>query len=54
MTAQEVAGWFTGRCPDGWFVEAPEVCADREEIVVVGTVADVESGAEAGRVKRFR
>jgi hypothetical protein len=50
----EIAGWFTGRCPDGWFVEAPEVTVDREEILVVGRVAEPEAGAELGRAKRFR
>jgi hypothetical protein len=32
----EVQSWFVGRLPDGWFVEAPVVSADREEILVVG------------------
>jgi hypothetical protein len=50
----EIAGWFTGRCPDGWFVESPEVTVDREEILVIGRVADPEPGAELGRAKRFR
>src|SRR5215212_10288887 len=51
----EVAGWFAGRCPDGWFTEAPEVTVDREEVLVVGRVAAPgDSGAELGRAKRFR
>jgi hypothetical protein len=53
--------------PDGWFVAAPEVTVDREEIVVVGELpplegefADTEAGradraaAAAGRISRFR
>jgi len=45
----EVQAWFVGRMPDGWFVEAPSVRADREEIVVVGRLATPEiSGAAAG------
>jgi hypothetical protein len=32
----EVQAWFVGRLPDAWFVEAPTVLADREEIVVLG------------------
>ena len=52
--ADEIAGWFAGRLPDGWFVEPPEVTVDREEIVVVGRLEAPEAGAELGRVKRFR
>ena len=36
--AEEVRGWFTGRLPDGWFTEHPDVIVDREEITVVGTL----------------
>ena len=35
----EVQAWFVGRLPDGWFVEAPTVLADREEILVLGRLA---------------
>ena len=35
---QEIQQWFVGRLPDGWFTGAPEVLADREEILVVGTL----------------
>jgi hypothetical protein len=57
-------GWFTGRLPAGWFTTAPAIQADREEITVVGTLADPETEAEAsdaeraaaaeGRMRRFR
>jgi len=50
----EIAGWFAGRLPDGWFTEAPEVIVDREEITVIGTIPPVEETAVVGRVKRFR
>ena len=56
----EVQGWLVGRVPDGWYVEAPEVTVDREEIVVVGRLAPPEGdagdarAAQAGRIKRFR
>jgi hypothetical protein len=50
----EISGWFAGRVPDDWFTDAPDVCIDREEILVVGRVAVPEPGAELGRVKRFR
>lgn len=39
---QELQGWFSGRLPDDWFVGPPEVSADREEILVVGTLSDPE------------
>ncbi|MGZ4681126.1 MAG: hypothetical protein ACXWCM_05340 [Acidimicrobiales bacterium] len=44
----EVQAWFVGRMPDGWFVEAPSVSADREEIVVVGRLAEPDLTADAG------
>ena len=60
----EAAAWFTGRLPDDWFIGPPEVAADRDEVVVVGELEDVElaSGAteaqleeaRLGRIKRFR
>src|SRR4051794_22860973 len=46
-TLAEVRAWFVGRVPDGWFVEAPEVSADREEILVVGQLADPPTGEDA-------
>src|SRR5690348_10175230 len=56
----EVAGWFAGRLPDDWFTGAPEITVDRDEIVVVGPLAEPEAGegdaaaARAGRISRFR
>ncbi len=60
--ADDAAGWFAGRLPDGWFVGPPEVSVDRDEILVVGTLPAVEvegdaaavTAAEAGRASRFR
>ncbi len=58
-----VAEWFAGRLPDDWFDGAPEVVVDREEVIVVGTLAapaaegeaaDSGSQWEAGRISRFR
>jgi hypothetical protein len=43
---EQVRGWFTGRLPDEWFVGAPEVLVDREEITVIGHLAS--PGAPAG------
>ena len=56
----EVAGWFAGRLPDGWFTGPAELTIDRDEITVVGTLAEPEAGegdpaaARAGRIARFR
>lgn len=60
----EIGGWFAGRLPDGWFESAPQVEADREEVLVVGTLPDVDLGADASeealaaaraaRIDRFR
>src|SRR5690606_5612994 len=43
----EVTAWFGGRLPDTWFTGSPEVTADREEILVVGTLPEPEIGADA-------
>ena len=63
-TPDELAGWFAGRLPDDWFAGAPDVSIDREEILVVGEIADVDLGPDAtdaaraaartSRVERFR
>jgi hypothetical protein len=59
--ASGAAEWFAGRLPDDWFDGDPTVIVDREEITVVGKLADPEkSGQEEsaaraeGRVSRFR
>lgn len=59
----EIRGWFAGRLPDDWFEAAPEVTGDRDEILVVGRIGDVDLGeasddalnaARLARIKRFR
>jgi hypothetical protein len=56
----EVAGWFAGRLPDDWFTGAVELLLDRDEITVIGTLAEPSAGegdaaaARAGRIGRFR
>ncbi len=56
----EVAGWFAGRLPDDWFTGPVELTNDRDEITVVGTLAEPPAGegdpaaAAAGRSARFR
>jgi len=62
--SEELRGWFAGRLPDDWFTGPVEVTADRDEIVVVGTLTepdlpqDSTSGAveaaKAARVDGFR
>ncbi len=57
--ADDAAAWLAGRLPDDWYVRAPEVSVDREEIVIVGELAALPAGAEgqsaaAGRIARFR
>ena len=61
---ERVRGWFTGRLPDDWQVQSPQITVDRDEITVMLAVADVDlpaktSAAErdearAGRAKAFR
>jgi hypothetical protein len=62
--AADLAQWFASRIPKGWFVGPPEVTSDGEEILVVGTLPDVElasgtseegrEAARAARIERFR
>ena len=62
--APELTRWFASRMPKGWFVGSPEVTSDGEEILVVGTLPDVElaggtseegrSAARVARIQRFR
>jgi hypothetical protein len=55
-----VAGWFAGRLPDDWFTGPVELSIDRDEITVVGQLAEPPAGegdpaaARAGRIARFR
>ena len=43
--ASDAAGWFAGRLPDDWFVGAPEVVVDRDEITIVGELPALPDGA---------
>jgi hypothetical protein len=45
--AEQIRGWFTGRLPDGWFVAAPEILVDREEITVIGQLPSPAAGGTA-------
>ena len=66
-TTAQIKSWFTGRLPEGWFAEAPEIVRDREEIAVLGTLPEPDfegsdvQGSEAekaalieGLIGRFR
>jgi hypothetical protein len=60
----ELSGWLQGRVPTEWFTGGPDVRIDREEILVVGTLPDVDLGKDAGedalgaarggRIQQFR
>ena len=45
--AEQIRGWFTGRLPAGWFVAAPEILVDREEITVIGQLPSAAAGGPA-------
>jgi hypothetical protein len=61
---QDIQDWFENRMPKGWFSEPVEATADGDEILVVGTLPDVElasgtaadalAAARAARIDRFR
>jgi hypothetical protein len=52
MTTTQLQGWFAGRVPDGWFTGPPEVAADRDEILVTGTLSEPDLGADADEAAR--
>ena len=59
---ESISAWLAGRLPDGWFEGAAEVTADREEILIVGTLPapnvdgddTARRAAEQGRIRRWR
>jgi hypothetical protein len=61
---EKLPGWLNSRVPGDWFTGAADITPDREEITVVGPLADPETRAEAtdaeraeavsGRIRRFR
>jgi hypothetical protein len=62
--AEDLTSWFAARLPKTWFVAPPEVSADGDEVLVLGTLPDVElakgtsadgrAAARAARIDRFR
>ena len=59
-----IKGWFAGQVPDDWFVSPIEVTMDREEILVVGPLAEPKVDEDASdetrttaaraRIRKFR
>jgi hypothetical protein len=64
MVREEIGAWFASRLPANWFEGTLRVSADGDEILVVGSLPDVELAAgtadearrqaEAARIDRFR
>jgi hypothetical protein len=62
--AEDAGAWFAGKLPAGWFAGAPAVTSDGDEILVMGTLPDVElaagtaeegrAAARVARIDRFR
>jgi len=48
----KLQGWFLGQMPDDWFTSAPEVTVDREEILVMGVLAEPDHGADVDDAAR--
>lgn len=63
-TDDGLQGWFVGRVPSDWFTAPAEISSDREEALVIGTLADPElpkdateqtiAAARAARIEGFR
>ena len=54
---QEIRDWFTSKIPGGWFIEAPEVIAAKDEILIVGRLSDdgaADRVARATRIEEWR
>ena len=48
----EIQGWFAGRLPDGLYVGAVDVSTDRDEILVIGTIAEPDLADDASSEAR--
>jgi hypothetical protein len=63
-TDDNIRGWFAGQLPDDWFVSAPEMSSDRDEILVIGTLPtpkiaedasdETKHAAASARIDKFR
>ncbi len=62
--ADDAAAYLTGALPDDWFTGTPEITIDRDEILIVGQLAEPSlaedatevdrAAAERGRIAAFR
>jgi hypothetical protein len=52
--AAEIGSWFRQRVPGSWFASEPHVAVDRDEILVVGALADEPDLHGLGPVERAR
>jgi len=50
--ADDAPAWITGLLPDDWFTGPAEVVIDRDEILIVGTLAAPAHAAEASEADR--
>jgi len=48
----ELTGWFGGRIPDDWFTGPPRLRGDRDEVLVVGSLAEPKLDEGAGEPTR--
>ncbi len=63
-TDDDIRGWLAGQLPDDWFVSVPAITTDREEILIVGTLAmprtaedasdETKHAAGSARIDKFR
>ena len=53
VSEEQLTGWFAGRLPDGWFTGPADVVVDREEILVIGTLAEPAVGDDASDEARI-
>jgi hypothetical protein len=63
-TDDELQGWFAGRLPRDWLTAPAEISSDRDEVLVIGILADPElpkdateqtiAAARAARIEGFR
>jgi hypothetical protein len=50
--ADDAPAWIRGALPEDWFTGSPEVTIDRDEILIVGTLAEPPADAGAGDADR--
>jgi hypothetical protein len=52
VSDEQLSGWFAGRLPEGWFSGPPDVALDRDEILVIGNLAEPAVGDDASEEAR--